>query len=880
MPLVLNTSQLPNSAYFTFGNALKAPGNVTAGIAAWWRADVDYNASATTWNDYSGNGKTLTQAVAARQPSLLPVNINYQPAIKFHNTAWMGSPSLFGTATTNNIAVFAVSAADGAGANNTGSGLFSEYVSNGDRIAAWAPYGNGHVYFYPPLGWSVQSTTPLIAYSNPRFNILGFTKTPSQLNIYFNNTTVGTANGTYTGINGNNQRFTLGAFDGPDWFNGRIAEFVVYNNSAAMTATDRLKIQSYLALKYGITLSPATPVNYLASDGTTNMWTAADNTGYGKRITGIGRDDSSALYQKQSISIDTGIVAIAVGSTVAYSNAANAGTISNNKSFFVFSDDAASARLPDTSEWYHRREQSHDRIFKVDKTNWADQNITFKLNGGNAQIYLLVSADANFGAGDAAYVLSADSTVTLNSNNLADGAYFTFATFIKGPNAITKGLNFWLRADDGASSGSQWNDYSGYNHNALQPAVGSQPVTDAKGINFNYSLRFDGAADFLDINTTRVHPDSATIFVAGSGSGFAAVRDLVGSGAVGSAHGMEFRLSSASGGLQWLENAASVIGVAGVRTYVENRPYLFSGTQNNLANGIKLYQNFGFDAQGTIGLSPSTANLVSIGSRTMAARGLFWQGNISEVIVYDRVLPDTERQLVESYLGLKYGITLNNGTTAYLASDNTPYWNADATYKNRITGIGRDDSTSLNTKQSLSVDTGFVTLALGAGVPLTNELNTGTITNDKSFFVFADNGLSATNFTIAVTGSANNVVRRMARIWKVQKTNWTDQDITLKINPIGIDNHLLISSDPTFATFTQELPVAADGTITLSSALFTATDLYFTFGAPLKSPGGVAGHAMWVRADIGTSTSADNTALQEWSDFSAFNNNPTQATHG
>ncbi len=136
---------------------------------------------------------------------------------------------------------------------------------------------------------------------------------------------------------------------------------------------------------------------------------------------------------------------------------------------------------------------------------------------------------------------------------------------------------------------------------------------------------------------------------------------------------------------------------------------------------------------------------------------------------------------------------------------------ADATYKNRITGIGRDDSTALNTKQSLSVDTGFVTLALGTGVPLTNELNTGTITNDKSFFVFADNGLSATNFTVAVTGSANNVIRRMARIWKVQKTNWADQDITLKINPIGIDNHLLISSDPTFATFTQELPVAADG---------------------------------------------------------------------
>ncbi len=59
----------------------------------------------------------------------------------------------------------------------------------------------------------------------------------------------------------------------------------------------------------------------------------------------------------------------------------------------------------------------------------------------------------------------------------------------------------------------------------------------------------------------------------------------------------------------------------------------------------------------------------------------------------------------------------------------------------------------------------------------------------------------------------------MARVWKVQKTNWADQNITLKIKPIGIDNYLIISSDQAFATFMQELPVAADGTITLSSII-------------------------------------------------------------
>ncbi len=110
------------------------------------------------------------------------------------------------------------------------------------------------------------------------------------------------------------------------------------------------------------------------------------------------------------------------------------------------------------------------------------------------------------------------------------------------------------------------------------------------------------------------------------------------------------------------------------------------------------------------------------------------------------------------------------------------------------------------------------------------------------------------------------------------KTNWDDQNITFKIKPIGIDNYLLISSDPNFATFTQEIAVPANGNITLSSSLFTGSDVYFTFGAPLKSPGGVSGHAFWIRADIGTSATAGNTNINEWSDFSAFANNVTQAT--
>jgi hypothetical protein len=42
---------------------------------------------------------------------------------------------------------------------------------------------------------------------------------------------------------------------------------VVYQNGA-MDATDVQKVESYLALKYGITLDQNTATDYLASDGT------------------------------------------------------------------------------------------------------------------------------------------------------------------------------------------------------------------------------------------------------------------------------------------------------------------------------------------------------------------------------------------------------------------------------------------------------------------------------------------------------------------------------------------------------------------------------------------------------------------------------------
>ena len=156
-------------------------------------------------------------------------------------------------------------------------------------------------------------------------------------------------------------------------------------------------------------------------------------------------------------------------------------------------------------------------------------------------------------------------------------------------------------------------------------------------------------------------------------------------------------------------------------------------------------------------------------------------------------------QRIESYLALKYGITLDQTTQRdYLAGDGSKMWDAtvNGAFKYNIAGLGRDDCQSLHQKQSKSVNTDqFITFATGSSIKTDNASNTSGIVADKSFLVWADNNAAA-NTAVAVAGT--NVSDRMTRVWRVDKTNWTDQNITIKA--AGYANRYLLIH-PTSATF-------------------------------------------------------------------------------
>ncbi|KYG90419.1 hypothetical protein A0U40_05445 [[Bacillus] sp. KCTC 13219] len=249
-------------------------------------------------------------------------------------------------------------------------------------------------------------------------------------------------------------------------------------------------------------------------------------------------------------------------------------------------------------------------------------------------------------------------------------------------------------------------------------------------------------------------------------------------------------------------------------------------------NGSKLHE----EKDNTPSFTTSTS-----GSRYYIGAGHSsrFNGMIAEVILFNRQLEVDERMRVNSYLALKYGLTLkddNDSLIDYLASDSSPMWEATSNigYGNRITGIGRDDNGALNQKQSKAqIDDANVTIALGSEIKETNAKNQNTIANDKSFFIFSDNGAEA-NFVTSLKKDEEKL-KHIARIYKVQKTNWHDTTITLAVDKVQDATkyplYLVVSSDNQFDENDLFYPLI-DGEITLNSSLLT-DGTFFTIAAPV-----------------------------------------------
>lgn len=719
--------------------------------------------------------------------------------------------------------------------------------------------------------------------------------------------------GQHDGASAYDDNFTEG-----DSFYGEIAEFIYCNEPASLPLSQRRRIESYLAIKYGITLDQSTPIDYLNSDGTvifdaTNSTALGGFIDYNNDIAGIGRDDNSELDQPASRSENAGsVVTIDRGAT-----------ISTDDTWLIWGNDGEALTESSILTQPEAIDSRLERVWRVSERNEVlTTSVSFDITGlglsTNQNDYsLLVASNSSSADFSGATVLTGGTlvgnTLTFTGVDLEDGQYFTLGTkfFQCSPGGVEDDLALWLKANEGTSTTvngadvATWSDESGNSNNATGVG-GNQPSYVTTSINFNPALDFDdanteeltGSAGFHSVAYYMVvNPDdnltsaSTNQVLVGFGAP-AGATDEFGALAFGSVTGAfagEVVTHAIGGtGTRWRRGISSTT-TAQINS---SQTYLFGIRDNSGATSTDIFVDGLEQADLNSGTFLTSVDQdYEVGSYTAANafdnNGHF-DGQIGELISYSVRPDDAEHNRVQSYLAVKYGITLDQSTaTNYTASDAGTIWNAtdNSGFANDIAGIGRDDQSCLEQKQSRSQNSGsIVTMGLGE-IAVNNTSNANSFASDDSFLIWGNDGASATEAN-AVAYSEGVVTERMLRIWKADENAGTvgATDISFDIAGLGytgsLSDYSLIISDASGLTSPTIIPASSfSGDVVTFDNIDLTDGQFFTLGTARTtcSPGGVSGDLyVWLRADAGTSTTTDNTVLNTWSDQSGTSTDASQ----
>jgi len=181
-------------------------------------------------------------------------------------------------------------------------------------------------------------------------------------------------------------------------------------------------------------------------------------------------------------------------------------------------------------------------------------------------------------------------------------------------------------------------------------------------------------------------------------------------------------------------------------------------------------------------------------------------GVMSEVIMFDRDLPAAEVELIESYMGLKYGITLSPTQTTYkrfsykLSSNqiiwdgNTPDNTIFSVFYNNVAAVIRDDAANLNNRHSHSTNNGSLLHMGVAGTELSEDGSMVGELNNMEAVVFGSNSekgiIPLSSLATVPCGDFDFYFKRK---WLIHKVS--TRSITMLVG--AEDNQLLtIGDDP------------------------------------------------------------------------------------
>jgi hypothetical protein len=443
----------------------------------------------------------------------------------------------------------------------------------------------------------------------------------------------------------------------------------------------------------------------------------------------------------------------------------------------------------------------------------------------------------------------------------------------QSPGNISSNLQWWFKANAGTSTTTDaaeiasWTNYGNFATTSVTRtnlSSSGYPMYKSSILNFNPIIRFSSAAfftetfDLTNMNPTADNSTAVIVFQSTQNSGNTLQYqspNLISTERTVTVYDYELGFTGGKVALK-INNASDTWTAKNTSTYYDGYARIATATRLKDATAanpstLDIYVNAKSDITTTSAGNSYTLNSPNsstsanyggfmIGAQVNADQSLLktstaFSGDIAEIIVYDAVLTAADLKKVQSYLAVKYGITLDQ-TSAYdyQKSDGTIIWDgtSSASYNKDIAGIGQDDNSGLNQTKSQSINAGAMVLMKTPSAMANNE-----------FMMWGDNGLAVVANT-ELTDVPTGIETRLKRIWKTTETGdigtvtVTVDLATVAGNKTLGDLRLIVDDDATFATGTTTLYSASS--LTSNIATFNAVDFsnasqrYFTIGSTNK----------------------------------------------
>jgi len=449
--------------------AQTAPGGIPTDLTLWLDAKDDVEtggnpatdgSSIDSWiNQQTNPGCTdLNQTTTSKMPTYRTNALNFNPIVEFDGTGDQLDRNVLGSdifATSNNTIFFVHKYYSG--------GVYFKWEQNASGNRVGFENNGGLTRFDFPSDASGNQTIGTFTY-NPAGQIVtsisnGSTSTLRNMGLQnVSNSTNGTLNTSFTSSLSIGHNVSFSNFSRVDF-----AEIIIYKE--ALSLIDQNKVESYLAIKYGMTLGfNGTSLNYNSSVGNL-IWDVGVNTGYNFDIAGISRDDLTDQDQRKSKSInqlagiDSDILTLANGT-----NFTTPITFGIDMSHLIWGHNNGAKTMNDTTSFptinVGMLNSILDRHWKSQETGTVGiTTLHFDLANVTGfstwdKIKLIVDTDSNFTVGATSISPSMiDSTGTLTIEfehdfSGTEGFYFTLATTntlsIDNPSAVSLCDSFTL----------------------------------------------------------------------------------------------------------------------------------------------------------------------------------------------------------------------------------------------------------------------------------------------------------------------------------------------------------------------------------------------------------------------------------------------------